>query len=139
MKFTTDLCLKIIGHQAFEVIEPLVYENDEVVIQVNPKFDFDGASIPKALWSVIGSPMTGGYQRAGCLHDALYASEYFPREVCDALFLEAMKSDGVGYVRRYAMYNAVRAFGWMVWKEHKKEEVDEYKKFVTSIDLCAGV
>ena len=43
MKFTTDLCLKIIGRQAFEVIAPLVYENDAVVIQVNPKFDFDGA------------------------------------------------------------------------------------------------
>ena len=139
MSFKTELCLKVIGDQAFEVLEPLVYDNGLVIIQVNPKFDFDGASIPKALWSVIGSPMTGGYQRAGCLHDALYASEYFPREVCDKLFLEAMKSDGVSYIKRTAMYNAVRLFGWMVWKEHKKEEVDEYKKFVTSINLCAGV
>ena len=134
MKFTTDLCLKVIGHQAFEVIQPLVYENGEVVIQVNPKFDFDGASIPRALWSVVGSPMTDGYQRAGCLHDALYASEYFAREVCDKLFLEAMKSDGVSYIKRTAMYNAVRMFGWTVWKGHNREEVDDYKKFVTVID-----
>ena len=135
MSFQTELCLKVIGDQAFEVLEPLVYDNGLVIIQVNPKFDFDGASIPKALWSVIGSPMTGGYQRAGCLHDALYASEYFPREVCDALFLEAMKSDGVGYVRRYAMYNAVRAFGWMVWRNHKQEEVNAYRKYVTCMPL----
>ena len=134
MSFKTELCLKVIGDQAFKVLEPLVYDNGLVIIQVNPKFDFDGASIPKALWSVIGSPMTGGYQRAGCLHDALYASEYFPREVCDALFLEAMKSDGVSYIKRTAMYNAVRMFGWTVWKGHKREEVDEYKKFVTVID-----
>ena len=135
MSFKTELCLKVIGDQAYEVMEPLVYEDDEVIIQVNPKFDFDGASIPQALWSIVGSPMTGGYQRAGCLHDALYAAEYYPRDVCDKLFLDAMKSDGVGYLRRYAMYNAVRAFGWTVWKEHKKEEVDEYKKYVTSIEL----
>ena len=137
-KFTTKLSLDVIGDQAYEVTKPLVWEDSELVVQVNPGFDFDGASIPKVFWSAIGSPMTGGYQRAGCLHDALYASEYFAREVCDKLFLEAMKSDGVSYIKRTAMYNAVRMFGWTVWKEHKKEEVDEYKKFVTSIDLCAG-
>ena len=135
MSFTTALCLKVLGPQAFEVVEPLVYENEEVTLQVNPGFDFDGASIPQALWSVIGSPMTGGYQRAGCLHDALYASEYYERSVCDKLFLDAMESDGVNYVKRYAMYYAVRSFGWTVWKGHKKEEVNEYKKFVTSIEL----
>ena len=130
MSFTTELCLKVIGEQAYEVMAPLVYENEQVIIQVNPGFDFDGASIPKALWSVIGSPMTGGYQRAGCLHDALYAGEIFDRKLCDDLFLEAMASDGVGYFKRYAMYNAVRMFGWLVWKKHNLEEVNAYKKFV---------
>ena len=137
--FTTKLNMEVLGEQAYAVVSPLVYENDELILQVNPKFDFDGASVPQCLWSFGFSPMTGGYQRSACLHDALYASEYFDRDVCDKLFLEAMESEGVGYMKRYAMYYAVRAFGWMVWKEHKKEEVDEYKKFVTSIDLCAGV
>lgn len=41
-KFTEELCLKVIGPQAFEVVEPLVYEDDRFVIQVNPGFDFDG-------------------------------------------------------------------------------------------------
>lgn len=133
-KFTTKLSLDVIGYQAYEVTKPLVWEDGEVIIQVNPGFDFDGASIPRALWSVVGSPMTDGYQRAGCLHDALYASEYFAREVCDKLFLEAMKSDGVSYIKRTAMYNAVRMFGWTVWRGHNREEVDDYKKFVTVID-----
>ena len=136
--FTTKLNMEVLGEQAYAVVSPLVYENDELILQVNPKFDFDGASVPQCLWSFGFSPMTGGYQRSACLHDALYASEYFDRDVCDKLFLEAMESEGVGYMKRYAMYSAVRAFGWMVWKEHKKEEVDEYKKFVTSIDLYAG-
>ena len=135
MSFTTELCLKVIGEQAYEVMAPLVYENEQVIIQVNPKFDFDGASIPKALWSVIGSPMTGGYQRAACLHDALYAGEVFEREICDTLFLEAMASEGVGYLKRHAMYWAVRSFGWTVWKNHKQEEVNAYRKYVSVIEL----
>ena len=133
MGFQTELELKVLGSQSYEVVEPLVYETKDttLTIQVNPKFDFDGASVPQALWSFGLSPMTGGYQRSACLHDALYACEYYPRDVCDALFLEAMESEGVGYIKRYAMYNAVRAFGWLVWKEHKKDEVDYYKRFIT--------
>ena len=134
-KFTTKLSLDVIGDQAYEVTKPLVWEDSELVIQVNPGFDFDGASVPRALWSVVGSPMTDGYQRAACLHDALYACEYFPRDVCDTLFLEAMKSDGVGYARRYAMYWAVRGAGWTVWNKHKQEDINEYRKFITCINL----
>ena len=42
MSFQTDLCVKVIGKQAFEVTEPLVYDNGLLILQVNPKFDFDG-------------------------------------------------------------------------------------------------
>ena len=133
-KFTEELVVKKIGDQVYELVEPLVYENEVMVVQVNPKFDFDAISIPKVMWSLVDSPFTGKAVRAAVLHDALYASEYFDREICDKLFLEAMKSDGVSYIKRMAMYNAVRMFGWTVWKGHKREEVDEYKKFVTVID-----
>ena len=133
MSFTTKLDIRVIGSQAYEVDSPLVYERDVQTIQVNKGFDFDAASIPKALWSIIGSPMTGGYQRAACLHDALYASEYFERELCDAIFLEAMASDGVPKVKRLAMYYAVRMFGGQVWKGHKREEVIDYRRFITVI------
>ena len=130
MSFKTELCMKVIGKQAYELTEPLVYDNGLIEITVKPSFDFDGASVPTPLWSLGLSPMTGGYQRAACLHDALYAGEIFEREICDTLFLEAMASDGVGYMKRYAMYWAVRSFGWTVWKNHKQEEVNAYKKFV---------
>ena len=133
MRFTTQLDIKVIGNQAYEVDSPLVYERENQIIQVNKGFDFDGASVPRALWSIVGSPMTDGYQRAGCLHDALYASEYFPREVCDKLFLEAMASDGVSYTKRMAMFYAVRMFGSLVWKEHKEDEVINYRKFITVV------
>ena len=133
--FSTKLNMEVIGEQAYKVVTPLVYENKELIIQVNPNFDFDGASVPQCLWSFGFSPMTGGYQRSACLHDALYASEYFERKVCDELFLKAMESEGVSYFKRYSMYYAVRAFGGQVWKEHTKEEVNAYRKFITHLSL----
>ena len=135
MSFQTELCIKVLGKQAFEVTAPLVYNDGIVQLTVNEGFDFDGASIPKALWGIIGSPMTGGYQRAGCLHDALYASQLFPRETCDWYFLEAMESDGVGYFKRYAMYWAVRAFGGSSYANDNKEEVNAYRKLVECISF----
>ena len=134
MSFLTQLEMKILGHQAYSVTQPLIYQTNGMTIQVGVGFDFDGASVPQALWSFGFSPMTGGYQRSACLHDALYASEYFPREICDGLFLEAMESEGVGYMKRYSMYYAVRSFGWTVWRNHKKEEVNDYKRYVTCIN-----
>ena len=130
MSFQTDLCVKVIGKQAFEVTQPLVYQTTGMTIQVGVGFDFDGASVPQPLWSFGLPPMTGGYQRSATLHDALYAGEIFDRKLCDELFLEAMESEGVCYFKRYAMYLAVRSAGWTVWKKHDKEEVNAYKKFV---------
>ena len=111
MRFTTQLDIKVIGEQAYEVDSPLVYERENQIIQVNKGFDFDGASVPQMLWGLGLSPMTGGYQRAACLHDALYASELFDRELCDDIFLEAMNSDGVPRFKMLAMYYAKHSYG----------------------------
>ena len=135
MSFKTELCLKVIGDQAYEVMSPLVYNNGIKQVTVHKGFDFDGASIPRPLWGIVGSPMTDGYQRAGCLHDALYASQLFPREICDLYFLEAMKADKVGYFKRYAMYWAVRAFGGSSYENGNKEEVNAYRKLVKCISF----
>lgn len=134
-KFTTCLDIKIIGEQAYEVDSPLVYERENQIIQVNKGFDFDGASVPQMLWGLGLSPMTGGYQRAACLHDALYASHLFEREVCDFFFLEAMEADGVGYFKRYAMYWAVRAFGGSSYANDNQEEVNAYRKLVDCVSF----
>ena len=40
-----------------------------------------------------------------------------------------MKQYKVSYVRRYAMYWAVRLGGGKVWKDHTKEEVLKYKDY----------
>lgn len=128
--FENSLELKVIGNQRYEVTRPLIYKLAHLRLVVHEGFDFDGASIPRALWSLIGSPLSGGYQRSACLHDALYASQLFPRAKCDEIFLEAMKSEGIGRVKRYLMYSAVRAFGASAYQT-TKEEKKKYESLVS--------
>lgn len=110
-KFSTPLDVRIKGEQLFTLVLPLVYENKKYTITVYSGFEFNGASIPQALWSIVGCPMGGLYSAAACLHDALYTSKLFDRKTCDKFFYEAMISCGVDKATAIEMYLAVRAFG----------------------------
>ena len=130
--FKSKLHISINGKQEYILESPLHWYDGAISVNIKQGFLFDGASIPKALWSIIGSPMTGGYQRAGCLHDGLYASQLTSRKVADEIFLQAMKYDGVSYTKRYSMYWAVRSFGWAAWNDNKKE-IEKWKEYVCVI------
>lgn len=125
-----ELKVNIVKEDVFILLEDVVVESLGYKITVKKGFDFDGASIPQALWSVYGNPLSGKFRIAALVHDALYASEYFPRELADAIFLDLMKQHGVGYIKLQTMYYAVRSAGWYVWRLHDKEEVKKYKEFV---------
>lgn len=71
----------------------------------------DGASIPKAAWSIVGHPWEE-YLPAAIPHDALYNAEVFPRATCDLCFHDLMRALNVEPIRMHAMYYAVRSLGW---------------------------
>lgn len=73
--------------------------------------EFDGASIPRALWSLTGDPFTGDYRKAAVFHDQGYKDRARRRELVDEMFYNAMRCSGVGYFRAKKMYWAVRLFG----------------------------
>ena len=124
-----NLKVNIIKEDVFILLEDVTVEVLGYSIRVKKGFDFDGASIPQSLWSVYGNPLSGKFRIAALVHDALYASEYFPRELADAIFLDLMKQHEVGYIKRQTMYYAVRSAGWYVWRGHTKKEVEKYKGF----------
>lgn len=77
----------------------------------------DGASVPRALWSLI--PPWGKYGQAAVVHDIV--CEYLSitadgrpfrvtREQCDEILLEAMVVLGVPLVQRQLIYQAVRTY-----------------------------
>ena len=125
-----NLKVNIIKEDVFILLEDVTVEALGYRIRVKKGFDFNGASIPQALWSVYGNPLSGKFRIAALVHDALYASQKLPREVADAIFLDLMKQHEVGYLKRQTMYYAVQSAGWYSWKQLTKEEIETYKEFI---------
>lgn len=74
-------------------------------------FTIDGASIPRALWTIVGSPFTGDYRRASIVHDK--ACVDFPvdgpqRKAADVMFQAACRAGGCGYWQAQVLYMGVR-------------------------------
>lgn len=74
-------------------------------------FATDGASIPRLLWRVCGHPMEAPAVAAAVLHDHDYSAGTVPRAEADRRFRENLALCGVGRVRRWVFWLAVRLFG----------------------------
>ena len=100
----------------YELVTPLIWQDDSSSIIVPAGFCYDGASVPKALSSIV--PRFGGrYDRATALHDYLYTAGFLSRKDSDKVFYEALRSDKVRWVQARVLYYAVRIFG----KKHYKK------------------
>ena len=87
------------------------------VIDVNIGFPTDFASIPRPLWVFL--PRWGKYGNATVIHDYLYWEQPRSRKESDDILLEGMNVLEVGYIKRYAIYWAVRLGGWLAWWRNK--------------------
>ena len=115
----------------FELMEDYIVVLPNLkILYIKKGFIFDGASIPKLFWSIIGSPF-GKYTASALIHDALYASELLPREDADTIFINTMVYKGVNEDKRNAMYLAVDIFGKYVWINHTDESITEARTFVS--------
>lgn len=93
--------------------------------RIIPKDDFitDFASIPRFFWRILPPAGDGGrssYGGAAVIHDWLYYCGKRPKDECDWIFLQAMKSEGVSAWRANIMYKAVLWFGQSAWNSHRK-------------------
>ena len=81
----------------------------------------DGASVPRMFWAIF-SPFDGDYFDSAILHDMLYRDRTtkLTRAQVDLLFLEAMESLGVGWIKRTLVYRAVRLGGGKPWNNARK-------------------
>ena len=115
------------------LLEDLEYkitrETETIHIHIKDGFTYDGASIPRALWGLIGSPFTGRYRLASCVHDALYATHLLPKKLTEDIFYNIMRNDGVALWRASAIYSGVLVGGYSAWNSHK-DTIKEARKFV---------
>ena len=76
-------------------------------------FCTDFASIPRPLQGLLDAD--NDVAPGATIHDYLYTSGLFPRAVCDQIFYEALRANGVGYLRAKALYLGVRVGGAAAW------------------------
>ena len=78
---------------------------------VHKGFICDGASVPRFFWRFLGHPFDRYHLRAGVRHDHRYAMGIVPRRICDRLYRDDLKADGLGFIKRNLEYFGVRVFG----------------------------
>jgi len=83
----------------------------------------DGASSPKAAWTITGFLPRGIHDAAALVHDQLYDDKglhhghTYTRKQADQIFLKMLKECGVKSWHCRAAYLAVRAGGWYYWNK----------------------
>lgn len=98
-------------------------------------FKTDGISIPRVAWSVIGNPFSMPMLAYALPHDGEYAAELVPQKEADGRFLQGMSEDGrIGWVKRNAVWTAVRSFGWSVWRKHDEASIAESRNYCRLVD-----
>ena len=130
-----DLIVKVINGSQFELMEdfvfyfPMLNGYIDCTLKVEKGFKTDFGSVPQAFQSFI-SPI-GKPTKAYVLHDRLcvanakkeawnkvaydkipfeYCNKIVTRKQADKVFLEAMKTLGVGALKRYTIYFYVRLY-----------------------------
>jgi hypothetical protein len=71
----------------------------------------DGASIPRALWTLVGSPYTGEYRRASIVHDVACVragTDKQKRRDADKMFYHACRCGGCSVAESIILYLGVR-------------------------------
>ena len=96
-----------------EIIEAISYnDGDGHQIDVPPGFSTDGASIPRALWSIVGSPFSGGnYIEAAVIHDEGCVLHKYSWQITHHMFYTAMLDSGVDPNYAKLLYYGVRIGG----------------------------
>lgn len=106
----------------------LVFHSDILgcTIRVPSQFVTDFASVPR--WIPLGYAMLGGKgDEAAVIHDWLYSTQKYSREVADKVFEEALISLGYSAATVSLMYTGVSAGGWYTWR---KKNVPQFPKIV---------
>lgn len=112
--------------RGWETSEPWTVQANGAQVTIPEGFRFDLASIPHLFRSILDKEDLGV---AGPLtHDWLYQHRgqvqatpptRFTRRATDRIFRQIMDADGVGFIRRWVAWAAVRGFGWFPWPPSK--------------------
>ena len=99
------------------LVEPFAYVDGKAMRWDAPTGAVvNGASIPRAFWTLIGGPFEGRFRNASVVHDVACVDRDRPWPAVHRMFYDACRCGGVGAAKANAMYYAVYHFGprWTV-------------------------
>lgn len=103
------------------VLDPLItlrsngINADKIIVPRG--FITDLASIPRVFRGAFN--VNGLLRAPAVIHDWLYCSQRYSRAEADTILMEAMEARGMDKATRYAVYAAVRTFGWRYYNKRK--------------------
>lgn len=98
--------------RGIQAIEGFQFQDSKGVLWEVPRGQVtDGAAIPRSLWSVVGSPLSGEFIASSALLDRYTADRTRPREQVLQMYREALIASGVSETKASVFYNAVKSFG----------------------------
>ena len=109
------------GGRLMQLFHPFSFIDDhELRWDVPAGAQIDGATIPRVLWSVTGSPYEGKYRKASVVHDFYCSVRTRDADATHRMFHEAMLVSGVSAGKAKIMYAAVKYAGprWTLMDMH---------------------
>lgn len=117
-----------------EITEDYVFHYKSNNYWIPKGFRFDGASIPRAFWSIIGSPFHPDYIEAALVHDWCFATWCLNFKETNAVFKRNLKNAGVGYIRRILMWSAVNTVGYYFYRKKEQSIINYIKSLIDTRD-----
>ena len=95
-----------------KLLQDFIFTDPDGKEWLTPKgYSVDGASIPRPLWSLVGSPYTGDYRRASIVHDKACddaTGNPKARRAADRMFYHACRAGGCSVKEAWILYLGVR-------------------------------
>ncbi len=91
----------------------IIYKEKAFSFIVPSGYTWDGSSIPRFFWRVIGSPLRPEYQTASLIHDILCENHNYignDRKLATKVYVSLLKTSDVNPVNRFLQYHTVDNF-----------------------------
>ena len=125
--------------RSMQLVEPFVYVDPRAERWDAPAGAVvNGASIPRAFWSLIGGPFEGHFRDASVVHDVACETRARGWQATHRMFYEACRCGGVGDVLAKTMYYAVHHFGPR-WRLEERRSVIGGKAVVERVAVAEPV
>lgn len=117
--------------ELYQLFEDYTFEltqhNTYFKVTIPKDFQYDGASVPRIVWTLIGFLPDGIHRPAALIHDYMYENKgiikqgdttiFYTRKEADQIFHAILKYVGVKSWHARLAYIAVRALGGFYWRK----------------------